>query len=76
MVSNKCCVRGCSQIAAFKFDDSKDAYDVLKIIIGCSLNKNSRVCVNSFKPNDVYQHKSLIIGSSQISVFPIKIIRV
>lgn len=76
MVSNKCCVPGCSQSAASKFGVPKNAHDIWENIIGCPLNRNSRVCANHFKPSDITSTWESGNGSSKISVCPIKIINV
>lgn len=52
LVSNKCCVPGCSQSAASKFGVPKNMTNVWETI-RCTLNRNSRVCANHFKPSDV-----------------------
>jgi len=74
MVSNKCCVPGCSESAASKFGVPQNMMSVWENIIGCPLNRNSRVCANHFKPSDITSTWESGNGSSQISVCPIEII--
>ncbi|KAL4119439.1 hypothetical protein QTP88_012248 [Uroleucon formosanum] len=45
MVSNKCCVPGCTKSAASKFGVPQNMISVWENIIGCSLNRNSRICL-------------------------------
>jgi len=68
MVSNKCCVPGYTKSAASKFGVPQNMMSVWKNIIGCSLNRNSRVCANHFKPSDSSSTWESGNGSSQISV--------
>jgi len=74
MVSNKCCVPGCSKSAASKFGVTQNMMNVCENIIGCHLNTNSRVCANHFKPSDITSTWESGNGSSQISVCHIEII--
>ncbi|KAE9533657.1 hypothetical protein AGLY_009006 [Aphis glycines] len=68
MVSNKCCVPGCTKSAASKFGVSQNMMSVWENIIGCPLNRNSRVCANYFKPSDITSAWESGNGSSQISL--------
>ncbi|KAL5232771.1 hypothetical protein ACI65C_012948 [Semiaphis heraclei] len=69
MVSNKtCCVPGCSKSAASKFGVPQNMMSIWENIIGCPLNRNSRVCANHFKPSDITSTWESGNGSSQISI--------
>ncbi|KAL4142571.1 hypothetical protein QTP88_005006 [Uroleucon formosanum] len=68
MVSNNCCVPGCTKSAASKFGVPQYMMSVWENIIGCPLNRNSRVCANHFKPSDITLTWEFGNGSSQISI--------
>lgn len=76
MVSNKCCAPRRNQSAASRFGVTRDTFSVWNKIIGCSLNRNSRVCANHFKPSDIISTWESGNGSSQISVCPVEITNV
>lgn len=73
MVSKKCCVPGCGESAASKFGVPKNLYSVWDSIIGCPLNRTSRVCANHFKPSDIISTWASGEGSSHISVCTIQV---